>query len=61
MVRQWSLARKNILCPRNENTEFDGVALLHVYTDYTWVLGFVADFYFGHYRGLKLKTSCGKF
>ena len=20
-----------------------------------------ADFYFGHYRGLKLKTSCGKF
>ena len=23
--------------------------------------GFVADFYFGHYRGLKLKTSCGKF
>ena len=23
--------------------------------------GFAADFYFGHYRGLKLKTSCGKF
>ena len=23
--------------------------------------GFAADFYFGHYRELKLKTSCGKF
>ena len=23
--------------------------------------GFAADFYFGHYRGLKLKTSRGKF
>ena len=22
---------------------------------------FAADFYFGHYRGLKLKTLCGKF
>ena len=23
--------------------------------------GFAADFYYGHYRGLKLKTSCEKF
>ena len=23
--------------------------------------GFAADFYFGHYRGLMLKPSCGKF
>ena len=43
--------------------KFLNLADVIIPTIVSWILkpGFAADFYFGHYRGLKLKTSCGKF